>query len=207
MEKVKDQDQLSREQIVENLKQNFFVEASAGSGKTTSLVYRMVALIESGVPVDKICTITFTKAAANEFFERFQNLLSIRSGDTPDRSDSLMAKRTNESKKRCQEALANIDLCFLGTIDSFCNMIAHEMPAELKIPSSSAVISKEEFKQIVKKEYNKILKDDEHKLHELSVSFNNAIEHPFDAFVCGISKISDLRNLEVIYDPSLSNVD
>ena len=76
-----DRDQKSRDMIVGDLKRNYFVEASAGSGKTTSLVYRMVALVESGVPVDKICTITCTKAAANEFFERFQKLLSIRSGD------------------------------------------------------------------------------------------------------------------------------
>ena len=168
-----DKDEVSRNRIVNELKRKFFVEASAGSGKTTSLVYRMVALIESGVPVEKICTITFTKAAANEFFERFQSLLSIRSGDTPDRSDKQMKKRTKISKKRCEEALANIDLCFLGTIDSFCNMIAHEMPAELKIPSSSTVISKEEYSRIVKEEYYKVLRNSDHPLHSLAVQFNN----------------------------------
>ncbi len=199
----KDQDILSRERIVKDIDHNYFVEASAGSGKTTSLVYRMVSLIEHGVPVDKICTITFTKAAANEFFERFQSLLSIRSGDTPDRSDDLMGERTEESKKLCQEALSNIDLCFLGTIDSFCNMIAHEMPAELKIPSSSSVISKEEYTRVVKEAYGDILKDTNHPLHSLAVKFNNFIDHPFDAFVKGIGAISDFRNLKVLYDSSL----
>ena len=97
-------DKKSRELIVKDINKNYFVEASAGSGKTTSLVYRMVSLVESGVPVDKICTITFTKAAANEFFERCQSLLSIRSGDTPDRSDDQMGPRTNETKKLCQKA-------------------------------------------------------------------------------------------------------
>lgn len=196
-----DKDEVSRNRIVNELKRNFFVEASAGSGKTTSLVYRMVALIESGVPVEKICTITFTKAAANEFFERFQSLLSIRSGDTPDRSDKQMKKRTNISKKRCEEALANIDLCFLGTIDSFCNMIAHEMPAELKIPSSSTVISKEEYSRIVKEEYYKVLRNSDHPLHSLAVQFNNFFtSKAFDAFVAGISLINDLRNLNIVFD-------
>ena len=202
-----DRDQKSRDMIVGDLKRNYFVEASAGSGKTTSLVYRMVALVESGVPVDKICTITFTKAAANEFFERFQKLLSIRSGDEKDRSDKSMGKRTLETKSRCQEALRNIDLCFLGTIDSFCNMIAHEMPAELGIPSSSSVISKDEYKDIIKDKYNDLLKDTKHPLHAMAVKFNNFIDYPFKAFVKGVAELSDIRNLVIDYDPSIGETD
>ena len=104
-------DEKSRKTIVKDLNHNYFVEASAGSGKTTSLVLRMVALIESGVPVDKICTITFTKAAANEFFSRFQSLLSIRSVNVPDKTDKDLGEKTKISVQRCQDALANIDFC------------------------------------------------------------------------------------------------
>ena len=206
-EKLLDNDSLSRETIVKDIKHNYFVEASAGSGKTTSLVYRMVSLVEAGVSVDKICTITFTKAAANEFFERFQSLLSIRSGDEKDKSDKYLPERTNESKLLCQEALRNIDLCFLGTIDSFCNMIAHEMPAELGIPSSSSVISKEEYKQVIKEKYNDYLKNTDNSLHDLVVKFNNFIDYPFKAFVKGVAELSDIRNLKVDYDSSLAALD
>ncbi len=197
-------DKKSRELIVKDINKNYFVEASAGSGKTTSLVYRMVSLVESGVPVDKICTITFTKAAANEFFERFQSLLSIRSGDTPDRSDDQMGPRTKETKKLCQKALGDIDLCFLGTIDSFCNMIAHEMPSELKIPTSSSVISDDEYERFIKNEYYEILKSNTHKLHNLAVKFNNFISKPFEAFVKGVNVVSDVRNLKLDYDSSIA---
>lgn len=200
-------DQESRTRIVDEIERNYFVEASAGSGKTTSLVYRMVKMVEKGVPVEKICTITFTKAAANEFFERFQKLLSIRSGDKPDSSDELMGKRDDTTKERCQKALANIDLCFLGTIDSFCNMIAHEMPNELGIPSSSNVISKEEYKQIVKERYYEILRDDSHKLHTMAKKFEQLVGDPFEAFVAGISKLSELRNLKIVFDEELANQD
>ena len=74
-----DEDQRSRKRIVSKIKQNFFVEASAGSGKTTMLVERMVAMVEGGLDISKICTITFTKAAAGEFYDRFQELLDRRS--------------------------------------------------------------------------------------------------------------------------------
>ena len=71
-------DSNSREKIVKEVSQNFFVEAGAGSGKTTMLVNRMVAMVEASIPIEKICAITFTKAAANEFYERFQKTLSER---------------------------------------------------------------------------------------------------------------------------------
>ena len=72
-------DDLSRKKIVTETNSNFFVEAGAGSGKTTILVKRMVAMVEQGMDVSKICAITFTKAAALEFYDRFQKELIKRS--------------------------------------------------------------------------------------------------------------------------------
>ena len=97
----------SREAIVKNLDKNYFVQANAGSGKTTSLANRMVALIERSNPqvkVDKICTITFTKAAADEFYARFQDLLSKRSINVADDTDDDLGNKTPESCLRCQNA-------------------------------------------------------------------------------------------------------
>lgn len=73
------QDTESRESIVRDTSTNFFVEAGAGSGKTTMLVRRMVAMVEAGIDVSRICAITFTKAAAGEFYDRFQKMLAERS--------------------------------------------------------------------------------------------------------------------------------
>ena len=103
-------DQDARDKISQDLNKSIFVEASAGSGKTTSLVNRMVALVEQGIPVNEICTITFTVAAADEFFERFQNLLSRRTIDNPnDDSVKDLGATTPTSRQRCLEALNNID--------------------------------------------------------------------------------------------------
>ena len=53
-------DQWARHRITEVLDANFLVEAGAGSGKTTSLVDRMVALVRLGVcKVDEIAAVTF----------------------------------------------------------------------------------------------------------------------------------------------------
>lgn len=192
-------DKEARKKIITDISKNYFVEASAGSGKTTSLVYRMVSLVEQGEPIEKICTITFTIAAANEFFERFQKILSIRSGDTPHDCDDYLGERNKDTKRRCIEALSKIDLCFLGTLDSFCNKIAHEMPAELGIPSSSEIISEEEFSLLAKEKFDSVLRDDEHHLHELGLKFNQFIPHSYDAFAAGLKTIRDLRNLKLIF--------
>ena len=138
-------DTLSRNKIVSDINTNFFVEAGAGSGKTTMLVNRMVAMVENGIAIDKICAITFTKAAANEFYERFQSLLIERSNPDYVWEDKGYAGQlpcpTTETRSRCEEALKNIDLCFMGTIDSFCNMVLSEHPSAAKIPSDSSLIS------------------------------------------------------------------
>src|ERR1700719_755972 len=47
-----------------------FVSANAGSGKTHVLVQRVIRLLLSGVPPEKILCLTFTKAAAANMAER-----------------------------------------------------------------------------------------------------------------------------------------
>ena len=48
-------DQTSRNRMVLDIDSNFFVEAGAGSGKTTMLVNRMVAMVEQGRDISRIC--------------------------------------------------------------------------------------------------------------------------------------------------------
>ena len=54
---------------------NLVVRAGAGSGKTRSLVDRMVALVRSGVSAREIAAITFTIKAAGELRVRFAKAL------------------------------------------------------------------------------------------------------------------------------------
>ena len=179
---AKDIDKLSREKIRNDINTNFFVEAGAGSGKTSVLVDRMASMVEGGVDISKICAITFTKAAAGEFYARFQ-------------------KKLSESKTaRAKEALKNIDLCFMGTIDSFCNMVLSEHPAEAKIPSNAVITSKEEMAALYIREFSTIQRGDKGKeLQKKCKRFKDYYYNATDIFVSGLSIIMASKNAHFNY--------
>lgn len=197
-------DSISRRRIVSEINQNFFVEAGAGSGKTTMLVNRMVAMVEAGIDISKICAITFTKAAAGEFYNRFQKLLSERANpdyiwkDTG--HDGQLPAPTEESRRHCQEALKNIDLCFMGTIDSFCGMVLSEHPSEAKIPSDAAILSDADVQALYKQIYVEICSGVHgERLQALSKHFRTVHRNPEEVFVSGMAFFMDHRNAEFHY--------
>ncbi len=72
-------DQDARHVIIGELERTLFVEAGAGSGKTSSLVDRIVNMVEQDrVRVEKIAAITFTEAAARELRTRVRDAMSAR---------------------------------------------------------------------------------------------------------------------------------
>lgn len=198
-------DTLSRNRIISEIGTNLFVEAGAGSGKTTMLVRRMVAMVEAGIEISRICAITFTKAAAGEFYNRFQKMLIERSNPSLEWRDSgepgQLPEPTEETRERCRIALQNIDLCFMGTIDAFCGMVLSEHPSEAGIPSDAAILRDEDAETIYKQQYVKICSGaygDE--LQKLAVSFQLLHSNAQDVFVRGLSFIMNNRNAMFHYD-------
>lgn len=114
-------DQEARDKITTVLNQNFLVEAGAGSGKTTSLVDRMVNLIYTGTAkIDEVVAITFTKKAADELKMRFLTVLEKRSKGETDLDVKFLL----------EEAFQNIEQSFIGTVHSFCARLLRERPVE-----------------------------------------------------------------------------
>lgn len=61
-----------QEQIINSLDGRLLVLGQAGCGKTTSLIYGILKLIEKGIPPSKILVCTFTNKAANDIKSRLR---------------------------------------------------------------------------------------------------------------------------------------
>ena len=116
----------ARRVISEELDETIFVQASAGTGKTTSLVGRVVNLVASGrTTLDRIAAITFTEAAAAELRDRIRHDLE-RASASPSRTDAEQA--------RCRQGVADLDLASIQTLHSFASALLHERPLEAGLP-------------------------------------------------------------------------
>ncbi len=137
----------------ESEKKFVVVSASAGSGKTKTMVERVVKLIkEKGVHSREIAMMTFTEASAREMLVRL--------------CDRLI-EEIKETKGKEREALvcALDDLPFLscGTIHSFCLRLIKShfeiagVPPAVSVTDeeAEAYIKKQAFKNLLKKSYEK----------------------------------------------------
>ena len=87
------------------------VSASAGSGKTTVMIEKIIRLIQSGCSVDEVLAVTFTKKAAAQMKEKLCNAL-IKAINAPE-TDPVK----KETLKRQLSEVPNADI---STIHSFC---------------------------------------------------------------------------------------
>jgi ATP-dependent helicase/nuclease subunit A len=116
-------DQNQRELIVRELDRTMLVEAAAGTGKTTSMIARMVALLAAGrCQVDTLAAVTFTRKAAAEIRGRLQLEL-----------ERVVHESAGDERARLQDALRHIERCFVGTIHSFCARLLRERPVEANV--------------------------------------------------------------------------
>ena len=119
-------DSSSRSIIAERLDQTLFVQASAGTGKTTSLVERVVNLVASGsTSLDRIAAITFTEAAAAELRDKVRQRLEEAADD---------CLREETERQRCRQGTADLDQASIRTLHAFAAQLLYERPLEAGLP-------------------------------------------------------------------------
>lgn len=115
-----------RRLITQELDDTIFVEASAGTGKTASLVQRIVNLVVGGkTTMDRIAAITFTEAAAAELRERVRQELERAAVDTA---------RPEPERELCRQGVSDLDQASIRTLHSFAGQLLHERPLEAGLP-------------------------------------------------------------------------
>jgi ATP-dependent helicase/nuclease subunit A len=126
-----------------------FVSANAGSGKTHVLVQRVVRLLLSGVPPEKILCITFTKAAAANMAERvFTTLGHWVTLDDAALDDAILdaglpnssAKLRRLGRELFARALETPGGLKVQTIHALCTRLLQQFPFEANVPARFAVL-------------------------------------------------------------------
>ncbi len=117
-------DQRVRDRIRDDLDTTLIIEAAAGTGKTTALVSRIVAVVASGrSELDRIVAVTFTEKAAGELKLRLRaEIERARHGD-PD----------PQARTRLDNSLRQLEEARIGTIHSFCADLLRERPVEAAV--------------------------------------------------------------------------
>jgi ATP-dependent helicase/nuclease subunit A len=155
-------DEQARQLIVQQLDSCFLVEAGAGSGKTSSLVARMVALIKEGkCRAETMAAITFTRKAAQELRGRFQVALEK---DYTKEADDL-------KRERLACGLEELDRCFLGTVHSFCASILRERPIEANLDPDFEELEDTEDTMLLEQAWSEYLADVQSNTPELLEDF------------------------------------
>jgi ATP-dependent helicase/nuclease subunit A len=126
-------DRNQRDLIRGALDATLVVEAAAGTGKTTELVGRMVAILAGArAELDRVVAVTFTEAAAGEL------KLRLRAAIEEARLDET---RSWEQRERLKAALPKLEEARIGTIHSFCADLLRERPVEAGVDPQFEVAS------------------------------------------------------------------
>jgi ATP-dependent exoDNAse (exonuclease V) beta subunit len=129
----------ARRQIAEDIDATLVVEAAAGTGKTTELVNRILAVIERGrAEVREIVAVTFTEKAAGELKLRLRQRLEERRRLADDAATSA----------RLQAAVQHLEEAHVSTIHGFCADLLRERPVEARVDPLFRVLTEAQSERL-----------------------------------------------------------
>lgn len=123
-----------REILDFNEKKDLIIFASAGSGKTSVMVEKIVRYIESGVDVSQIIVVTFTNNSAADMRDKISEKLKER----------IKEAKSEESRDHLRKQIVDLPQADIGTIDSFCNAIVQKHYEVIGVNPGLGVLSQGE---------------------------------------------------------------
>ena len=127
--------------------------ASAGTGKTFSLVQEVIKKIKSGESLENMLILTFTEKAAGEIKERIYTEIS----------QILEDENDLEIKKRLHSELLKVEYSFIGTFHSVFLRILKKYPERSRIDRNTKIFQDSMLRQFILKEFESWIEDDFYK--------------------------------------------
>lgn len=129
-----------QEKAINHHGHDILVSASAGSGKTTILIERIIEMIKHGENVDNLLVATFTEAAAAEMKDRLINRLK-------DLSNDHLIK--NVLRKHIQKQIFKVPIANISTLHAFCLSIIKKFYYIIDLDPNFRLLSDDTEKSII----------------------------------------------------------
>lgn len=144
-------DQKTRERAATDFAHNIVVEAGAGTGKTTLMVERTVyALVDRGIPIERMALITFMEKAAKEIRARLESRLQTVAGEAGD----------TEAGRRARRALDLLPGSAITTIHGFAMRLLQTAGHHAAVPMNFRVMDVYEQDQLFAETFRNWLQTD-----------------------------------------------
>ncbi|MBN2676095.1 MAG: UvrD-helicase domain-containing protein, partial [Alphaproteobacteria bacterium] len=144
--------------------QSFWVSASAGTGKTTILVRRLVRLLLDGVKPSQILCLTYTKVAANEMTERLLKTLKsfiLLSEEALITELFQYVDCPHDYLKRARtlfvEVLDELHTVKIQTIHAFCQTVLKKFSAEAELDPNFSMLDETQERFFIQRSYDQLL--------------------------------------------------
>ncbi len=143
-------DSEARARIESDLDRSFLVEAAAGTGKTTALVGRIARLVATGrARITEIAAITFTERASGELVLRLRERLELARHSSTDASE----------RARLDEALADFEAAYVGTIHGFCAELLRARPLDAGVDPAFTLLGDDERNALLDETTDRFLEE------------------------------------------------
>ncbi len=154
-------------EFVELKKGNILVSASAGSGKTFTMIQKLVGLMLDGTDLKNILVVTYTNSAASEMKQRLYSKLL-----------ECLAEESDETKKDyISDQIDSLNNADIGTLHSVCKKILTNYFYAGDIdPAFGLITGKEQtylFNTALDNVFNKLISENDKDFYEIFTLYNN----------------------------------
>ncbi|WP_430609172.1 helicase-exonuclease AddAB subunit AddA [Enterococcus sp. DIV0876] len=135
---------------------NLLVSASAGSGKTTVLVRRVIEKLKAGTTVDALLIVTFTEAAAREMKERIEHALH----------EAINQESDEERRQHFVRQLQLLPSANISTLHAFCLTVIRRFYYLIDLDPSFRMLTDETETLLMKEEIWTQLRDQQYEAND-----------------------------------------
>ena len=169
---------------------NIWVQANAGTGKTTVLVQRILRILFNGVlnnNLNGILCLTYTNAAANEMkirtLEELQKWVKLNDEELKDELKSFIEQPINSdlsvAKKVFYKYIDNQEIVKIKTIHGFCEEILKAFPIEAGISPMFKILQNYDKKLLLKQVFSDLINFNLQKnkqIQDINTAFERILE-------------------------------